>query len=465
MSTNDTQTPGAAPTEDKPALSRRALLGSAAGVAAIAAQAAPARAAPARAEAVRPGPSAAAGGLKYRAFLRANQRPDLAQVTLDPLGTHRVLVRTTACQCCYSIVGQAFPGGRADADMRPRVLGHGGVGIVEAVGVGVRRVKPGDQVVVSNTPQCGACYNCIRNRPDLCKMRGFSSDLEPIGKLNDGSPVIQHNNEGGFGDYMVPFEEFCVPVDTKVSPAELSMLGCVGACGLGTVLSLAPVHAGAIVAVFGCGPVGLSAIQGARIQGADQVIAIEPIAERRALATKFGATTVLDPRAEGDKLVARIKDLCKGWTDRKFTGARWTKDVNADNNQLGADFVIECVGGDRGYESRPTQSPDPTGILPLRQAYDVTSEGGVLITPSVGQRGNIDFPAGRWTNSNRTHISSQFGGTHPMRDFPRYANLVERGLFDAKSMVTMDVPLDQVKDAFQAVADRSTVGAVVTWKS
>ena len=103
------------------------------------------------------------------------------------------------------------------------------------------------------------------------------------------------------------------------------------------------------------------------------------------------------------------------------------------------------------------------GILPLKQAYEVTSEGGYYVTPSVAQRGSIDFVAGRWTNSNRTHLSSQFGGVHIMRDLPRFVSLLEQGRYDAKSLVTMDVGLDQVQAAFQAVADRSTVGAVVSF--
>jgi S-(hydroxymethyl)glutathione dehydrogenase/alcohol dehydrogenase len=441
----------------KPArVSRRGLLGG--GVSGVAAFAA------ARASAASPvDPTAAAGGLRFRAFMRAGSTPKIDTVTLDRLGTHRVLVKTQACQCCYSIVTQAQPTSTLAPYPAPRILGHGGVGVVTAVGEGVRRVRPGDRVIVANTPQCGECYNCIRGRADVCQMRGFASELLPIGKLADGSPVTQHNNEGGFAEYMVPYEEYCVPITSTAPAGELSMIGCVGGCGLGVAMCLAPVHAGAYVAVFGCGPVGLSAVQAARIMGAEKIIAVEPVKERLDLALKMGATVGLDPNVEGAGLVAKIKSLTKGWTDRKYAGSRWTRDVNADNNQLGADFVFECVGGDRGTTTRPSLSPDPTGILPLKQAYEVTSEGGAYVTPSVAQQGEISFVAGRWTNSNRTHYSSQFGGVHIMRDLPRFVSLLEQGRYDAKSLVTMDVPLDRVQAAFQAVADRSTIGAVVTF--
>jgi S-(hydroxymethyl)glutathione dehydrogenase/alcohol dehydrogenase len=440
----------------KNAVSRRGLIGAGLASGAAAAAAAPA----ARAASARPS-GATTGGLKIRAFMRRGTTPFIDHVTLDPLGEHRVLVRTQACQCCYSIVSQAFAGGTPTPEPLPRILGHGGVGIVEAVGAGVRRVKPGDRVVVANTPQCGSCYNCIRGRPDVCQCRGFASKLNPIGKLGDGTPVLQHNNEGGFADYMVPYEEYCVAVPTNVPAGELSMLGCVSGCALGIVNNLAPVYPGAIVIVFGCGPVGLSAIQGAKIRGAGQIIAVEPIAARRDAALKLGASVVFDPRAEGAGLVKRIKQLCRGWSDVKYSGSRWREDVNADANQLGGDIVIEAAGGDRGNTTQPSLSPDPDGILPLQQAWELTSEGGCLITPSVSQRGSVSFPAGRWTNSSRTHISSQFGGTHILRDIPRYTNLIEQGLFDAKALTTMSVGLDEVQSAFQAVANRTTIGAVV----
>lgn len=438
-----------------PLVSRRGVLGGTAALATLPAAASSA--------AFPVDTSLAAGGLTFTAFMRAGSTPRIDRVMLDPLGAHRVLVKTEACQCCYSIVTQAQATSTAAPYPIPRILGHGGVGRVVAVGEGVRRVQPGDRVIVANTPQCGECYNCIRGRADVCQMRGFASELLPIGKLADGSPVTQHNNEGGFAEYMVPFEDYCVPITSTWDAGELSMIGCVGGCGLGIAMCLAPVHAGANVVVFGCGPVGLSTVQAARIMGAAQVIAVEPVPERRELARKLGATVTLDPNAEGAGLVAKIKSLTKGWTDRKHAGSRWTRDVNADNNQLGADFVFECVGGDRGTTTRPSLSPDPTGILPLKQAYEVTSEGGYFVTPSVGQRGDISFTAGRWTNSNRTHLSSQFGGVHLLRDVPRFVSLLEQGRYDARSLVTMTVPLNRVGQAFQAVADRTTVGAVVTF--
>src|SRR5690606_20016454 len=107
-------------------------------------------------------------------------------------------------------------------------------------GANVRRVQVGDRVVVANTPYCGQCYNCLRGRGDRCQMLpGAGNAMLPIGTLPDGVEVVQHNNEGGFSELMVPYELYCMPIFYDVDPVELSMMGCVGACGLGMVFGIA----------------------------------------------------------------------------------------------------------------------------------------------------------------------------------------------------------------------------------
>ncbi len=215
-------------------------------------------------------------GRKYRAFLRraGATASTVEDVTMMPLDPQRVVVRTEASQCCYSIVDQALrttpyiPAPWHAAPGQAIIFGHGGVGVVEAVGSQVRRVQVGDRVIVANTPYCGLCYNCLRGRADRCQMIPKNGNPQlPIGKLDDGTVVVQWNNEAGFGELMLPYEWYCMPVFTSVSSLELSMLGCVGACGLGTTFGIAPVEPASDVAVLGCGPLGLSAVQGARNQG------------------------------------------------------------------------------------------------------------------------------------------------------------------------------------------------------
>lgn len=379
-----------------------------------------------------------------------------------PLRDNMVVVRTEATQCCYTIVNQALgtgPVGGAGGAVAARILGHGGVGVVDAVGPAVSRVRPGDRVLITNTPNCGECYNCLRGRGDICQMNPSAGEpLVPIGELSDGTPVHQHNNTGGFAELMITYDWYCVPAQTTVPAAELAMLGCVGATGLGAVTTFVPVDFGESVVVMGAGPIGLCAVQGARIRGANPIICVEPIAERRELARKLGATVVLDPNVEGDKLVARIRELLSGPQQRKLLGGR---DTTPNSDSLGADFVVATVGADF-VPPTVERGPDPTGIQPTVQAWEMTRAGGHLITLGL-PRGNISLPAGAWSNRGRHHHAGQFGGVNAKADMPRFIKLVESGAFDARSIVTATYPLERTRDAFQAVGDRTTVCAVVTF--
>lgn len=422
------------------------------------------------------GAAAAAGGLlsaqtgsaqgmagkTMRAFVRTSAGASVQQVKLAALREDMVAIRTEATQCCYTIVNQALGtgvAGGAGGAVAARILGHGGVGVVEAVGSAIKRLKPGDRVLVTNTPNCGECYDCLRGRGDLCQMNPATGEpLVAIGELADGTPVHQHNNTGGFGEYMITFDWYCVPAFSKASGAELAMLGCVGATGLGAATTFVPIDFGATVAVLGAGPVGLSAIQGARIRGASKIIAIEPIRTRRELALKLGATVALDPNVEGSGLVEKVRDICREPGMRKLLGGR---DTTKGSDSGGVDFVIATVGGDAA-PPKVERGPDPTAILPTTQAWEMTRAGGHLVTVGL-PRGNMVLPAGAWSNRGRHHHAGQYGGVNAKSDVPRFIQLVDMGLFDAKAMTTGVYPLDQSKEAFQAVADRTTVGAVVTF--
>ena len=401
-------------------------------------------------------------GRRFRAFIRTAAGASVREVRLSALRDDMVVIRTEATQCCYTIVNQALgsgPVGGAGGVVAARILGHGGVGVVEAVGAAVRRFHPGDRVLVTNTPNCGQCYDCLRGRGDICQMNPSAGEpLLPIGELDDGTPVHQHNNTGGFGDLMITFEWYCVPAITTVPAADLAVLGCVGATGLGAVTTFVPVRFGDNVVVMGAGPVGLSAVQGARIMGASRIICVEPIAARRALATRLGATTVLDPNVEGDGLVQKIRDICSGPTDRKLLGGR---DSTRDSDSRGADCVVATVGADT---VRPTveRGPDPTALVPTRQAWEMTRAGGHLITLGL-PRGNLTLPAGAWSNRGRIHHAGQYGGVNARADVPRFVKLVEQRLFDANAMVTATYPLDRTREAFEAVGNRTTICAVVTF--
>jgi S-(hydroxymethyl)glutathione dehydrogenase/alcohol dehydrogenase len=408
-------------------------------------------------------PSSLAGRI-IKAFVRRPQGASVQQVKLWTLRDDMVAVRTEAAQCCYTIVNAALGSGDVGAGgaggaVPARILGHGGVGIVEATGAAVERIRPGDRVLVTNTPNCGACYNCIRGRGDMCQMNPAEGEpLLPIGELADGTPVHQHNNTGGFADFMITFDWYCVPVFTKTSAIDLSVLGCAGATGLGAATTFVPVDFGSNVVIMGAGPVGLSAIQGARIRGAAKIIAVEPIAARREVALRVGATVALDPNVEGNGLVEKIRELCRDSAARKLLGGR---NHMPGSDAAGADFVIATVGAD-AVAPKVEQGPDPTALVPTRQAWEMTRAGGHLVTVGL-PRGEISLPASAWSNRGRIHHAGQYGGVNAKTDVPKFIQMIEIWQFNAKALATSVYPLERAKEAFQAVGDRTTVGAVLTF--
>jgi S-(hydroxymethyl)glutathione dehydrogenase/alcohol dehydrogenase len=416
-------------------------------------------------------------------------RTTLQELTLRSVTGRQVVVRTEATNLCYSNVGAvlgiqpaiapppppapaapataprpaaAAPTGFGRLNQMALIQGHGGVGVVEAVGPDVRRVQVGDRVCVSGTPQCGSCYQCLRGRADMCQFLGRQGpdDLVPIADMSDGTPVYANSHIGGLAEKMVTFEEWVVPIFTKASAADLGMVcSCVSVAGLGATTSqnVALVEPGSIVAVVGCGPLGLSAVQGARISGASTIIAIDPIRARREVAMNIGATHVLDPNAEGTQLVDRVRGLSSGPNNRLWAGGR---DAGGLLGGAGADFVIEAVGAD-AVAPKLEAGPDPTGILPLRQAYEMTAPGGHIVTTSL-PRGTLSLPAVLFTIGGRTHHAGQAGGCNPMRDIPRFVELLDKGQFNARALATLVVPIERMLDAYQEVAYRTTVTAIMT---
>lgn len=421
-------------------------------------------------------------GRTFRAWISRGSgrgRTTLQDVRLRPISGRQVVVRTEACNLCYSNVGavlglQAAPPptgqgnpasvGLAGANVNDMALmqGHGGVGVVEAVGPEVRRVQVGDRVCVSGTPQCGSCYHCLRGRADVCQLlgRNLPRDLVPVAELRDGTPVYSNSHIGGLAELMVTFEEWVVPVFTKATPTDLGMvLSCVSVAGLGatTTGTLAVVPPGCTVAVVGCGPLGLSAVQGARITGASTIIAIDPIRARRELALKVGATHVFDPNVEGNTLVERVRALSGGPTTRAWSGGR---DSGGRRSGAGADVVVEAAGAEF-VRPRLEAGPDPTGILPMQQAYEMCSAGGHVVTTGL-VRGTIALPAFLFAIGGITHSGGQAGGANPMRDLPRFVEMLDKGQYDAKSLITRVATLEDMIGAYEEVAYRTTVTAIMT---
>jgi S-(hydroxymethyl)glutathione dehydrogenase/alcohol dehydrogenase len=394
-------------------------------------------------------------GRPFRAFVRHGTTSSIEDLRLRDIGPRQVLVRNHASCGCYTITRSVL--GQNSVE-NPQIPNHSGFGVVEAIGGEVRRVRVGDRVLVCGTPECGQCYQCLHGNPEACNYLNSQLFIAPIADMADGTGVVQQGAIGGLSEIIVAMEEYCIPLFTDLPDAQLSLLGDTLAAGLASTMTYAPVEGGSNVVIFGAGPIGLSAVQGARSLSAGQIIVIEPVAYRRQKAMELGATTVLDPNVDTETLVERIRALCSGPTDRFDAGGRYGPGYRYG----GADFVIEGSGGDL-FPPAVETGPDPSGLLAIRQAWDVTRGGGHLTLMGAGQRGEISFPTARFCLSTRSVHGGQMGGMHPMRDAPRYVTMIERGAVDAGALITATYPLDGVVEGFQKVADRTELGVVFTF--
>ena len=393
-------------------------------------------------------------GRRFKAFVRRGTGASLEELKLLPIQPREVLIRTQASGVCYTIVGGALA---TTAVQQASIPNHSGMGVVEAIGPLVKRVQIGDRVVIPGTPQCGVCYQCLHGRADWCQFLD-TAPAHPMAEMSDGTKISEQAGLGGLSEIMVVPEEYCCPVFTDLPAEQLTMLGDTVGTGLAAGRDLVQIEPGWNVVVQGAGPVGMGAIQAARLANAGQVIVIEPIRARREIAMKVGATIALDPNAEGNGLVAKIRTLCKATTDRRFAGGRLTTNAVPD----GADFVINAVGSD-WFPPKVEVGPDPTAIPPLQQCFDFTRAGGHIVMLGVAWRGNVSFNAAQFSNRGRTFYSGQQGGLNMLRDIPRYVKLIEKGVIDMKSMVTKTYHVEQTREAIQAVGDRTVLGAVITF--
>jgi S-(hydroxymethyl)glutathione dehydrogenase/alcohol dehydrogenase len=400
-------------------------------------------------------------GRTFRGLVRHSTTLDVQELRLLAVDPRQVVIRSLAVAPCYTIVGGALG---TTAARRAEVPNHCGYGVVEAVGALVKRVQVGDKVVVAGTSQCGQCYQCLQGRPDYCQFTFFAppqgvDSFPPFAEMRDGTRVYAQAGIGGISEVMTAFEEYCVPVFTDLPPAEVTLLGDQLASGFAAGHADMKFEPGSDVAVFGAGPVGLGAIQAGRVFGAGQVIAIDPIRYRRDFALKMGATTVLDPVAEGDGIVERVRELCKGPNDRRFAGGTtWGRAPNASMAR-GADFVVEAAGL-QAFPPKVEAQPDPTNVKTVQQAWDCTRMGGhVMLMGFTIQP--VSFSGVTLALLGRTIHPGQQGGLHVLRDIPRYVKLIENGKLDARSMITRRYTLDQARQAVQDTADRTIITGVI----
>jgi len=341
------------------------------------------------------------------------------EVATTPPGERDVVVRIDASGLCHTeaaILHGHLPW------TAPSILGHEVTGTVVEVGSGVTRVKVGDRVISAGIPACGDCFFCVRDQSHLCEQT-FLRGAPTRATRADGSPVVCFADLGGFAEVMTVSEISVVPIRSDLPAEQLALIGCAVTTGVGAALNTAAVVPGSTVVVVGCGGVGTCVLQGARIAGAAQLIAVDPVASKRAFALAQGATHTVDPAA-GDP-VEQVLAL---------TGGR------------GAEVAFEVVGRTDAFEA----------------TYRMARRGGVVVMVGMPPfDSTVTLPGGSLFLDAKEIRSSNLGSSQIRRDIPRLVALAETGRLDLASMVSRRISLDELNDGFRAMEAGEVIRSVI----
>jgi S-(hydroxymethyl)glutathione dehydrogenase / alcohol dehydrogenase len=340
-----------------------------------------------------------------------------------------VLVRLAACGVCHTDLYTAS--GADPSGYAPTVLGHEGAGVVEAVGPGVSSVMPGDHVVTLFSPQCRECRHCLDERTNLCLAIREQQNLGylPDGTTRlarDGQPIRHFMGTSTFAEYTV-MPEIAL---AKISPEAPLDHACVFACGLstglGAAMNTAKVQAGSTCVVFGAGLVGLGAVAGCRLQGAERIIAVDLSAERLALARGQGATEVL---TGGPDTVQRILDLTEGF---------------------GADYTFEATGL----------------VAVMRQAVESARMGwGLATVCGVAGKGETLDVVPRYLITGRRVAGSSFGGVKGRDQVPQLVDRWLAGEIDVAPLISHRLTLADVNRGFELMEAQDGIRSVIVFDS
>ena len=358
------------------------------------------------------------------AIMRANNAPlELADVDIDDPGPGEVLLQTKASGICHSDL-HVVEGGIPMPP--PCILGHEPAGIVEAVGEGVVDFAPGDHVIGCLTAWCGVCKFCTGGRPYLCpsQFAGRPPEMKPRLTDSSGAPVFQFANLSSFAEKMLCPERSLVKIRDDMPLDRASLIGCGVTTGLGAALNTVDIPAGASVVIIGCGGVGLSALQGARIVGAGKIIAVDAQPWKFSLAKDLGATDCIDA-TDGDP-VAAVHELTGG----------------------GADFVFECIG-----------------LVPtVQQAVAMTGRGGTTVLVGVVPvQELVPISASDLTLQEKKITGSYMGSNRFRFDMPKYVDFYLDGRLHLDEMISSRIALDEVNEGLERMKKGEVARQVIVF--
>jgi S-(hydroxymethyl)glutathione dehydrogenase/alcohol dehydrogenase len=347
----------------------------------------------------------------------------IEDIRIDGPGPREVLVRTAATGVCHSDL-HVLEGSLPTA--LPTVLGHEPAGVVEAVGAEVRHVAPGDHVIGCLSAFCGTCEYCMAGRPNLCDGEATMRRAgEPPRLSKDGEPIVQFAHLSAFAERMLVHENALVRIRRDVPLDRVALIGCGVTTGLGAVFNTARLPAGRTVAVIGCGGIGLSVVQGCRIVGAGRIVAVDTAAWKLDLATRLGATDVVDAAAGNP--VPAVVEMTSG----------------------GVDYAFEAIG-------------TPATV---RQAVRMTRKGGTIVMIGVVPAGtNVELPGADIVLREKRILGCMMGSNRFRTDMPRYVELYRRGQLRLDEMISARLPLDRVNDAFETMRQGAAARSVLVFE-
>ncbi len=341
-----------------------------------------------------------------------------------------VLVEIKATGICHT---DAYTLSGMDSEgLFPSILGHEGAGIVREIGAGVTSVKVGDHVIPLYTPECRQCKTCLSRKSNLCTaIRGTQGQgLMPDGTTRfsrNGSRVFHYMGCSTFSNFTVMPEIAVAKIREDAPFDKVCYIGCGVTTGIGAVIYTAGVEAGANVAVFGLGGIGLNVIQGARMVGADKIIGIDINPGKRAMAEKFGMTHFINPNEVGaDKVVQAIVDLTGG----------------------GVDYSFDATGN----------------VNVMRQALECCHRGwGQSIIIGVAESGKEIVTRPFQLVTGRVWKGTAFGGARGRTDVPKIVDWYMEGKINIDDLITNVMPLDEINTAFDLMHEGKSIRSVVVY--
>ena len=365
--------------------------------------------------------------MKIRAaVLEEFGRPlNVTEVDLAEPGPGEALVRLRACGVCHTDMYSAS--GVDPSGYAPTVLGHEGAGIVERIGDGVTSVRPGDQVVTLFSPQCRKCVHCLSPKTNLCLAIREQQNLGhlPDGTTRlsrDGEPIRHFMGTSTFAEYTVMPEIALANISREAEPDRAALFACGLSTGLGAAINTARVEPGATCVVFGAGMVGLGAVAGCRLQGAERIICVDMSPDRLELARGQGATDVW---IGGDETVARVLEETGGF---------------------GADYTFEATGL----------------VAIMRQAVESARMGwGLCTVAGVAGKGETLDIIPRYLITGRRVCGTSFGGVKGRDQVPEFIALYLDGTLDVDPFISHRLTLDQVNDGFELMQRQDGIRSVV----